>query len=71
MDHYSKARREGLRVYQAAIQENAEMKDEYKESPKSSGNSGFDLAVREIDGALYIAAVKQNVGLSLFKMSFE
>ena len=58
-------------VYQAAIQENAEMKDEYKESPKSSGNSGFDLAVREIDGALYIAAVKQNVGLSLFKMSFE
>ena len=41
------------------------------ESPKASGNSGMDLAVREIGGAMYIAAVKQNVGLSLFKMTLE
>ena len=58
-------------IYQAAIQENAEMKDYYNDSPKSSGNSGMDLDVRVIGNAAYIAVVKQNVGLSLFKMSME
>ena len=64
-------------VYQASVQTEAAFPDgEWHQemdqpSPKGSGNSGMDLAVREIDGALYIAVVKQNVGLSLFKMSME
>lgn len=64
-------------VYQAALQTDAAFQDgDYHpemeaESPKASGNSGMDLAVREIGGAMYIAAVKQNVGLSLFKMTLE
>ena len=56
-------------VYQAAIQEEAEMQDEYHGSPRYSGNSGMDLDVREINGDVYIAVVKQNVGLSLFRMT--
>ena len=64
-------------VYQASIQADVAFYDGdwHQEmdapSPKGSGNSGMDLAVREIGGALYIAAVKQNVGLSLFKMTLE
>jgi len=56
-------------VYQAAIQENAENQDDYNSSPKYSGNSGFDLCVRQIGDAIYIVADKQNVGLSLFKVT--
>ena len=56
-------------VYQAAIKEGAELQEEYAESPRASGNSGMDLDAREIGGDYYIAVVKQNVGLSLFKMS--
>ena len=64
-------------VYQAALQTDAAFQDgDYHpemeaESPKASSNSGMDLAVRQIGDDLYIAAVKQNVGLSLFKMSVE
>ena len=58
-------------IYQAAIQENAEMQDDYNESPKASGNSGMDLDVRQVGGDVYIAVVKQNVGLSLFKMALD
>ncbi len=29
----------------------------------------MDLTAREIGGEIYIAVIKQNVGLSLFKMS--
>ena len=58
-------------IYQAAIQENAEMQEDYNESPRSSGNSGMDLDARQVGGNVYIAVVKQNVGLSLFKMSIE
>ena len=64
-------RHSGSVLYQAAIQEDAAMQDEYNPSPKESGHSGMDIAWREIDGALYIACVKQNVGLSLFKMSMK
>ena len=56
-------------VYQAAIQEEAEMKDSYNSSPRGSTNSGMDLDVRAIDGDIYIAVVKQNVGLSLFRVT--
>jgi hypothetical protein len=58
-------------IYQAAIQENSEMQEDYNESPRSSGNSGMDLDARQVGGDVYIAVVKQNVGLSLFKMSVE
>ena len=56
-------------VYQAAIQEDAEMQDEYNASPKSSGHSGMDIDVRQINGDVYIVVIKQNVGLSLFRMT--
>ena len=62
-------RHKGEILYQAAIQEDAEMQDEYEASPRASGNWGMDLAWRVIDGELYIACVKQNVGLSLFKVN--
>ena len=64
-------------IYQATIQQDLEFFDgEYHSEmevpcPRTSGHSGLDLTVREIGGAVYIAAVKQNVGLSLFKMSIE
>ena len=58
-------------IYQAAIQEEGEMQEEYKECPKGSGNSGMDIDVRLAGGDAYIAVVKQNVGLSLFKMTLD
>ena len=64
-------------IYQASIQRDVEFFDgEYHSelevpSPKASGNSGLDVTVRQIGDAVYIAAVKQNVGLSLFKMTLE
>ena len=64
-------------IYQATIQSDIEFFDgnyhaEMEQaSPRSSGHSGLDLTVREIDGEVFIAAVKQNVGLSLFKMFIE
>ena len=58
-------------IYQAAIQENAEMQEDYQVSPKASGNSGMDLDVRQTGSEVYIAVVKQNMGLSLFKMAID
>ena len=55
-------------VYYAAIQNSKENDPEPGDSPKASGNSGMDLDIYEVDGAVNIAVVKQNVGLSLFKM---
>lgn len=56
-------------VYQAAIQEDAEMQEEYNESPMASGHSGMDLCIYPSDEAVDIVVLKQNVGLSLFRMS--
>lgn len=64
----ARARGEGI-VYQAAIQEEAEMQDNYNASPRSSGHSGMDIDCCFINGDVYIAVVKQNVGLSLFRMT--
>lgn len=58
-------------VYQAAIQEAAEMQDEYNGSPQSSGHSGMDLNIRVGADAVDIVVLKQNVGLSLFRMNVE
>ena len=59
-------------VYQAAIQNDTEQGTLSEEpSPMSSGNSGMDLDVR-LDGSdAYIAVLKQNVGLSLFRLSYN
>ena len=62
-------------IYQASIQANYAFNDgEYhaeleNPSPKQSGNSGIGCCARVIGDAVYICAGKQNVGLSLFKMS--
>lgn len=56
-------------LYQAAIQENAENKDEYNECPRYSTNLGMDLSIRVKPDGVYLACVKQNVGLSLFKIA--
>ena len=45
--------------------------DATEENALSSGNAGFDLAAYKIGDDVYVAAVKQNVGLSLFKVSAE
>ena len=64
-------------IYQAAIQHDTEFHDSVYHaelevpSPRYSGNSGLDVAMRECNGVVYFAVVKQNVGLSLFKMSIE
>lgn len=65
-------------IYQAAIQENLAYTDgEYhaelgaNPSPKTSGNSGIDCAVRVKSDGVYFAVMKQHVGLSLFKMSMK
>ena len=64
-------------IYQASIQRNIEFFDanyhaELEEAcPRHSGNSGLDVAVRAKDDVVLIAVLKQNVGLSLFKMSVE
>lgn len=57
-------------IYQAAIQNDTEQEGlDDTPSPKASGNSGMDLDVRIVGNEVYIAVVKQNVGLSLFRMS--
>ena len=56
-------------IYHAAIQNAFEGEGEVEPSPRSSGHNGMDLTAREIGGEVYIAVIKQNVGLSLFKMS--
>lgn len=57
-------------IYQAAIQNDSDEEGlDDTPSPKASGNSGMDLDVRIAGNEVYIAVVKQNVGLSLFRMS--
>lgn len=59
-------------VYHAAIQNSTEGNEAPGDpSPKASGNSGMDLDIHEINGSIYIAVVKQNVGLSLFRVFAE
>jgi hypothetical protein len=56
-------------VYHAAIQNDTEQEGISEEpSPRTSGNSGMDLDVRQVGDDMYIVVVKQNVGLSLFRM---
>ena len=60
----------GKVVYEAAIQNDSE-NEALDESPSArfSGNSGMDLDVYKSGEDVYIAVVKQNVGLSLFRVS--
>ena len=58
-------------VYQAAIQNDTEQdKISDAPSPLGSGNSGMDLDLRIVGEDAYLAVVKQNVGLSLFKLTY-
>lgn len=58
-------------VYQAAIQNDTEQEKLSDEpSPMSSGNSGMDLDIRQVGDDIYLAVIKQNVGLSLFKLTY-
>ena len=61
---------DGKVVYEAAIQNDTE-NEALDESPSArfSGNSGMDLDVYKSGEDVYIAVVKQNVGLSLFRVS--
>ena len=61
----------GKIVYTAAIQNDTEQDAlDTKNSPKKSGNSGMDIDVWTDEyGDILVAVVKQNVGLSLFKMT--
>ena len=58
-------------VYHAAIQNSDEFNPYPEESPRYSGNSGMDLDICQTQDAVLIAVNKQNVGLSLFKMSLK
>ena len=59
-------------VYHAAIQNESEQDGiDETPSPMNSGNSGMDLDVRIKGNEAYIAVIKQNVGLSLFKMTYN
>lgn len=60
----------GKTVYVAAIQNGTENEElDTTGSPKISGNSGMDLDIYQHETDVYIAVVKQNVGLSLFHVS--
>ena len=57
-------------VYQAAIQNDTENESlDVSPSDRFSGNSGMDLDVYQRGEDVYIAVIKQNVGLSLFRVS--
>ena len=58
-------------VYQAAIQEDAENQVDYNASPKASVHNAMDLCIRVKQDGVYLVCVKQNVGLSLFKLTLE
>lgn len=60
-------------VYQAVIQNDTEQENvDETPSPMSSGNSGMDLDICMISSTeAYIAVVKQNVGLSLFRLTMN
>ncbi|MBR4809905.1 MAG: DUF1735 domain-containing protein [Bacteroidales bacterium] len=58
-------------VYQAAIQNDTEQEKLSEEpSPLGSGNSGMDLDLRIVGEDAYLVVLKQNVGLSLFKLTY-
>lgn len=60
----------GETVYTAAIQNETENESlDTTGSPKSSGNSGMDLDIFQQGTDVYIAVIKQNVGLSLFHVT--
>ena len=60
----------GKLVYEAAIQNDTEGEAiDTTPSAMYSGNSGMDLDVYRSGEDIYIAVVKQNVGLSLFRVS--
>ena len=57
-------------MYEAAIQNETENEAlDTTPSEKFSGNSGMDLDICQKDDEVYIAVIKQNVGLSLFRVS--
>lgn len=60
----------GKVVYEAAIQNDTE-NDTLDDTPSArfSGNSGMDLDVYKSGEDIYIAVIKQDVGLSLFRVS--
>ena len=57
-------------VYEAAIQNDTE-NETLDDTPcaRFSGNSGMDLDVYTVGEDVYVAVIKQNVGLSLFRVS--
>ena len=57
-------------VYEAAIQNETE-NETLDDTPcaRFSGNSGMDLDVYTVGEDVYVAVIKQNVGLSLFRVS--
>ena len=58
-------------MYQAAIQNDSEQEKISEDpSPMSSGNSGMDLDARKVGDDVYLVVIKQNVGLSLFKLTY-
>ena len=58
-------------VYQAAIQNDTEQEKLSEEpSPMGSNNSGMDLDCRMVGDDMYLVVLKQNVGLSLFKLTY-
>ena len=60
----------GKKVYEAAIQNDTENEGlDTSASARFSGNSGMDLDVYRSGEDVYIAVIKQNVGLSLFRVS--
>ena len=57
-------------VHEAAIQNETENETlDNTPSDRASGNSGMDLDVYTVGEDVYIAVIKQNVGLSLFRVS--
>ena len=60
----------GKVVYEAAIQNETE-NETLDDTPcaRFSGNSGMDLDVYTVGEDVYVAVIKQNVGLSLFRVS--
>ena len=60
-------------IYSAVIQNDTESfggeLEDVQGSPKGSTHNGMDLYARKVGDDVLIAVVKQNVGLSLFRMT--
>lgn len=62
----------GKLVYEAAIQNESENEGlDTTPSKMASGHSGMDLDIFQKGSDVYIAVVKQNVGLSLFHVNYD